>query len=45
MLTELGKRVDEHNENFSKKNRQYKKEPIRIEGYSNLKKKKKKHQK
>ena len=30
-LTELGETIDEHNEKFSKKNRQYKKEPIRVE--------------
>ena len=35
ILTELGERIDEHSRNFSKKNRQCKKEPIRVEEYSN----------
>ena len=35
MLTELGKRIDEHSENFNKELENIQKEPIRTEEYSN----------
>ena len=35
MLTKLGKRIDEHSENFNKELENIQKEPIRTEEYSN----------
>ena len=35
MLTELGKRIEEHSENFNKGLEDIKKEPVRVEEYNN----------
>ena len=35
MLTELGKRIDEHSENFNKELENTPKEPVRAEEYNN----------